>query len=156
MILPCNLIGFFSVRGKGFSFLRTFYAHGLTLLSMAEEIHSDSFPDLNELENKIGRKTPDSLLVWMREDCEQGWRSDHLAKGSDSTLCHDLTEKITNLKQELVKKSSFAFHFFDIRMPLCDAVTPPVDTFELPWLAEPVDANIAVFVLKCQTHRAPF
>uniref|UniRef100_A0A8C8DSS1 Leucine rich adaptor protein 1 n=1 Tax=Oryzias sinensis TaxID=183150 RepID=A0A8C8DSS1_9TELE len=68
---------------------------------MAEEIHSDSFPDLNELENKIGRKTPDSLLVWMREDCEQGWRSDHLAKGSDSTPCHDLTDKITNLKQEL-------------------------------------------------------
>ncbi|XP_024129629.1 leucine rich adaptor protein 1 isoform X1 [Oryzias melastigma] len=68
---------------------------------MAEEIHSDSFPDLNELENKIGRKTPDSLLAWMREECAQGWRSVHPAKGSDPTFCHDLTDKITNLRQEL-------------------------------------------------------
>ncbi|RVE61487.1 hypothetical protein OJAV_G00171230 [Oryzias javanicus] len=68
---------------------------------MAEEIHSDSFPDLNELENKIGRKTPDSLLAWMREDCAQGWRSDHSATGNDSAFCHDLTDKITNLRQEL-------------------------------------------------------
>ncbi|KAF3858650.1 hypothetical protein F7725_011851 [Dissostichus mawsoni] len=45
---------------------------------MAEETFNESFPDLKEVENKVGRKTPESLLIWMRDaaDGENGWRSD--------------------------------------------------------------------------------
>ncbi|XP_061588970.1 leucine rich adaptor protein 1-like [Cololabis saira] len=70
---------------------------------MAEEILCDSFPDLNELENKIGRKTPESLLAWMRDaaDCEEdGWTSDAL-HGGDSNFCDNMCDKINSLKQEM-------------------------------------------------------
>ncbi|XP_016528339.1 leucine rich adaptor protein 1-like isoform X2 [Poecilia formosa] len=68
---------------------------------MAEEILNDFYPDFNELESKVGRKTPESLLVWMKDaaaDCE-GWtadpsgRSDHTSDG--------LSDKINTLKQEM-------------------------------------------------------
>ncbi|PWA17391.1 hypothetical protein CCH79_00011286 [Gambusia affinis] len=67
---------------------------------MAEEILNDFYPDFNELESKVGRKTPESLLVWMKDaaDCE-GWtadpsgRSDHTSDG--------LSDKIKTLKQEM-------------------------------------------------------
>ncbi|KAM4552427.1 uncharacterized protein PAE49_015854 [Odontesthes bonariensis] len=71
---------------------------------MAEETLNDSFPDLNELENKIGRKTPESLLIWMKEaaDCEDGWRSDVLdGEDQNAAACDSLSDKINNLKQEM-------------------------------------------------------
>ncbi|XP_044076858.1 leucine rich adaptor protein 1-like [Siniperca chuatsi] len=71
---------------------------------MAEEILNDSFPDLKELENKIGRKTPESLLIWMRDaaDCEDGWRSDVVDRGDrGSDFSHSFSDKISNLKQEM-------------------------------------------------------
>ncbi|XP_047223210.1 uncharacterized protein LOC124869419 isoform X2 [Girardinichthys multiradiatus] len=71
------------------------------LVRMSEEILSDFCPDLNELENKIGRKTPESLLVWMKDaaDCEGGWTSDALDREEHSS--DDLSDKINNLKQEM-------------------------------------------------------
>ncbi|XP_028283887.1 uncharacterized protein LOC114450136 [Parambassis ranga] len=64
---------------------------------MAEEILNDSFPELKELEIKIGRKTPESLLIWLRDavDCEEGWRPD-VVVGEDT-----ISDKINNLKQEM-------------------------------------------------------
>lgn len=65
---------------------------------MEEEILNESFPYLKELENKIGRKTPPSLLVWMRDaaECEDGWRSER--------DCSDkFSDKIRLLKREMVK-----------------------------------------------------
>lgn len=72
---------------------------------MAEEILNDPFPDLKELENKVGRKTPESLLIWMRDaaDCEDGWRSDVVDRGDrGSALSDSFSDKISNLKQEMV------------------------------------------------------
>ncbi|KAL7387460.1 hypothetical protein ABVT39_023819 [Epinephelus coioides] len=71
---------------------------------MAEEILNDSFPDLREVENKVGRKTPESLLIWMRDaaDCEDGWRSDVVDRGDrGSALSDSFSDKISNLKQEM-------------------------------------------------------
>ncbi|XP_070700431.1 leucine rich adaptor protein 1-like [Pempheris klunzingeri] len=71
---------------------------------MAEEILNDSFPDLRELENKVGRKTPESLLVWMRDaaDCEDGWRSDVVDRGDRGSALRDsFSDKISNLRQEM-------------------------------------------------------
>lgn len=71
---------------------------------MAEEILNDSFPDLKELENKVGRKTPESLLIWMRDaaDCEDGWRSDAVDRGDRGSASSDsFSDKISNLKQEM-------------------------------------------------------
>ncbi|XP_070775817.1 leucine rich adaptor protein 1-like [Enoplosus armatus] len=71
---------------------------------MAEEILNDSFPDLKELENKVGRKIPESLLIWMRDaaDCEDGWRSEEVDGGDRSSALSDsFSDKISNLKQEM-------------------------------------------------------
>ncbi|XP_042353027.1 leucine rich adaptor protein 1-like [Plectropomus leopardus] len=71
---------------------------------MAEEILNDSFPDLKEVENKVGRKTPESLLIWMRDaaDCEDVWRSDVVNSGDRGSASSDsFSEKIRNLKQEM-------------------------------------------------------
>ncbi|XP_008292628.1 leucine rich adaptor protein 1-like [Stegastes partitus] len=64
----------------------------------AEEILNDSFPDLKELESKIGRKTPESLLIWMKDaaDCE-----DHEADRGDRRSADSFSDKIDNLKQEM-------------------------------------------------------
>ncbi|XP_042285350.1 leucine rich adaptor protein 1-like [Thunnus maccoyii] len=68
---------------------------------MAEEILNDSLPDLKELENKVGRKTPESLLVWMR-DCGDCWSSDVGERGDHSSAFSDsFSDKISNLKQEM-------------------------------------------------------
>lgn len=70
---------------------------------------NDSLPDLKELENKIGRKTPESLLIWMRdaalrEDC---WSSDVVVRGDHNSVISDsFSDKIRNLKQEMVKKKN--------------------------------------------------
>lgn len=77
---------------------------------MAEETFNDSFPDLKELENKVGRKTPESLLIWMRDaaDCEDGWRSGVVDRGDRSSAVSDsFSDKISNLKQEMVNLPIF-------------------------------------------------
>ncbi|KAM6989963.1 uncharacterized protein LKV04_009533 [Tautogolabrus adspersus] len=69
---------------------------------MAEEILN--LPDLRELENKVGRKTPESLLMWMRDavDREHGWRSDAVDMGEHrSAFSESFSDKISNLKQEM-------------------------------------------------------
>ncbi|KAK5859582.1 hypothetical protein PBY51_021131 [Eleginops maclovinus] len=68
---------------------------------MAEETFNDSLPDLKEVENKVGRKTPESLLIWMRDaaDGENGWRSDVVDMGDRSSA--SFSDKISNLKQEM-------------------------------------------------------
>uniref|UniRef100_UPI0037E76313 leucine rich adaptor protein 1-like n=1 Tax=Semicossyphus pulcher TaxID=241346 RepID=UPI0037E76313 len=71
---------------------------------MAEEIIHDSLPDLRELENKVGRKTPESLLMWMKDaaDCEEGWRSDVVDRGErGSASSETFSDKISNLQQEM-------------------------------------------------------
>ncbi|XP_068456374.1 leucine rich adaptor protein 1-like [Clinocottus analis] len=71
---------------------------------MADEILNDSFLDLREVENKVGRKTPESLLIWMRDsaDCEDGWRSDVVDRGDRSSAFSDsFSDKISSLKQEM-------------------------------------------------------
>ncbi|XP_031149126.1 leucine rich adaptor protein 1-like isoform X1 [Sander lucioperca] len=71
---------------------------------MAEEILNDSFPDLKEVENKVGRKTPESLLIWMRDaaDCEDGRRSDVVDRGDrSSAFAGSFSDKISNLKQDM-------------------------------------------------------
>ncbi|XP_074543876.1 uncharacterized protein LOC141803776 [Halichoeres trimaculatus] len=71
---------------------------------MAEEILNDSLPDLKELENKVGRKTPESLLMWMKDaaDREDGWRSDEVDRRERRFTFRDhFSEKISNLKQEM-------------------------------------------------------
>lgn len=73
---------------------------------MEEEILNNSLPCLKELENKVGRKTPESLLVWMRDaaDCEDGWRSDAVDRGDRGSASGDsFSDKISSLKQEMVK-----------------------------------------------------
>lgn len=65
---------------------------------MAEENTNDSFPELREVENKIGRKTPESLLIWMKDAADCGDGEDH-----GSALSSDgFSDKISNLKQEMV------------------------------------------------------
>lgn len=72
---------------------------------MEEDFFSDSLPYLRELENKIGRKTPQSLLIWMRDaaECEDAaWSAD--AEGECGSAFNPvLSDKIRMLKQEMVK-----------------------------------------------------
>ncbi|XP_058502754.1 leucine rich adaptor protein 1-like [Solea solea] len=68
---------------------------------MAGENLSDSLPELKEVENKLGRKTPESLLTWMRDaascgdDVDDEWR-DHSSASSGR-----LSDRILTLKQEM-------------------------------------------------------
>ncbi|XP_034038451.1 leucine rich adaptor protein 1-like [Thalassophryne amazonica] len=71
-----------------------------TLLSkvrtgMAEETTNGSSPDLKELEDKVGMKTPERLVMWMRDaaHCE-GWSS---VTDSGNTISH----QINSLRQEM-------------------------------------------------------
>lgn len=75
---------------------------------MAEEILNFPISDLYELENKIGRKTPESLLMWMKDaaGCEDTRSSEGCLHFSSS-----LSEKLSELKQEMVK---FLFIFIII------------------------------------------
>ncbi|GAA6222468.1 leucine rich adaptor protein 1-like [Lates japonicus] len=71
---------------------------------MAEESFNDSFPELREVETKLGRKTPESLLSWMKDaaDCGDSWRSDVVDRGEHSSaLSGSFSDKIISLKQEL-------------------------------------------------------
>lgn len=73
---------------------------------------SDSLPDLIELEDKIGRKTPESLLVWMRDAAllDDGWSSDVVDRIDHNSIRDSFSDKIRNLKLEMVKTISlFSF-----------------------------------------------
>ncbi|XP_038134828.1 leucine rich adaptor protein 1-like [Cyprinodon tularosa] len=69
---------------------------------MSVEIPNDFCPDLNELENKIGRKTPESLLVWIKDaaDWEDRLASDALHREEESSS-DGLSDKINSLRQEM-------------------------------------------------------
>ncbi|KAI1892001.1 hypothetical protein AGOR_G00149500 [Albula goreensis] len=70
---------------------------------MEEGSVNESVPDLKDLEQKIGRKTPEGLLKWMREDASH--RGDGILKpqeGKDLDLGRKgLAEKIRDLKMEM-------------------------------------------------------
>ncbi|KAM3604722.1 uncharacterized protein V6R79_015417 [Siganus canaliculatus] len=71
---------------------------------LEEETLNDSFPCLKELENKVGRKTPESLLIWMKDaaDYEDDSRSDTVDRGDYSSASSEsFSDKINNLKQEM-------------------------------------------------------
>ncbi|XP_071774741.1 uncharacterized protein LOC139926801 [Centroberyx gerrardi] len=70
---------------------------------MAEEMLNDSFPDLRELENKVGIKTPESLLIWMKDAAhsEDSWSSDVVERGDHGSLSDSFSDKLRNLKQEM-------------------------------------------------------
>lgn len=62
---------------------------------------NDSLPDLKELENKVGRKTPESLLIWMKDaaaDSDELWRGD---VDNRNLFDDDISAKIASLKQEM-------------------------------------------------------
>ncbi|XP_068197277.1 leucine rich adaptor protein 1-like [Antennarius striatus] len=70
---------------------------------MEEEI----LPDLRELETKVGRKTPESLLEWIRDgaDPEGGWRTD-AADAADAArrgaaASGSLTDRLNTLRREM-------------------------------------------------------
>lgn len=70
---------------------------------MDEEVVDDSLPCLKELETKIGRKMPESLLVWMRDAAE--WEEfGRSGEGGElgSGLGDSFSEKISTLRQEMV------------------------------------------------------
>lgn len=82
---------------------------------MEEEILNDSLPYLKELENKVGRKTPQSLLIWIKDaaDCEDGCRSDG-ERESSSAFNDNFADKIRTLKQEMVTSQTL---FSPIHLP---------------------------------------
>lgn len=85
---------------------------------MDEGTGSDGVPDLKDIEVKIGRKTPEGLLRWMREEASNG-RAD--AKpvapldGGKETGKKSLDEKIRKLKAEMVRVLQFTL----VRLSLC-------------------------------------
>lgn len=85
--------------------VKRFYAQELSHI-MDEEVINDSFPSLKELENKIGRKMPESLLMWFRDaaDCDDVRRSREERQLS-SGLSDSFSEKISTLKQEMVSRN---------------------------------------------------
>ncbi|KAJ8388500.1 hypothetical protein AAFF_G00133760 [Aldrovandia affinis] len=70
---------------------------------MEEASVSESVPDLKDLEIKIGRKTPEGLLKWMREDASH--RRDSVLKPQEGKDLDQgrkgLAEKIRDLKLEM-------------------------------------------------------
>ncbi|XP_038134316.1 leucine rich adaptor protein 1 [Cyprinodon tularosa] len=71
---------------------------------MDEGTASDTIPDLKDIETKIGRKTPEGLLKWMREDaCSlrgEGKLAPHQDTSKD-TGRKSLDEKIRKLRMEM-------------------------------------------------------
>lgn len=81
---------------------------------MDEEVVNDSFPYLKELENKIGRKMPESLLTWMRDAAgsEDVGRSTEEREFS-SGLSNSFSERISTLRQEMVNiPAGFETHWW--------------------------------------------
>ncbi|XP_077415226.1 uncharacterized protein LOC144044590 [Vanacampus margaritifer] len=66
---------------------------------MTEETFvSVSFPDLKELENKVGRKIPESLLLWMRDDADS---EDGEIEEQNCIFSDSFANKLSHLKQEM-------------------------------------------------------
>uniref|UniRef100_A0A3Q2DQ88 Leucine rich adaptor protein 1 n=1 Tax=Cyprinodon variegatus TaxID=28743 RepID=A0A3Q2DQ88_CYPVA len=71
---------------------------------MDEGTASDTIPDLKDIETKIGRKTPEGLLKWMREDASSLRGEGKLAPHQDTskdTGRKSLDEKIRKLRMEM-------------------------------------------------------
>lgn len=82
--------------------------------SAMEESASEALPELKDLEHKVGRKTPDALLRWLREDSAPapGDKADSAGPGSsiepvsapDRRQSQGLAEKIRVLRLEMVRR----------------------------------------------------
>lgn len=75
---------------------------------MAEErLDVFLFPELKEVENKLGRKTPESLLIWMRDAAHCGGGCSSVVDRGDrsAALSASFSDRISSLKQEMVKIS---------------------------------------------------
>ncbi|XP_032427887.1 leucine rich adaptor protein 1 [Xiphophorus hellerii] len=71
---------------------------------MDEGTANDTIPDLKDIETKIGRKTPEGLLRWMREDASSLRGETKLATPQDTskdTGRKSLDEKIRKLRMEM-------------------------------------------------------
>lgn len=69
---------------------------------MDEGTAGETIPDLKDIEVKIGRKTPEVLLRWMREDASSLRTDAKLSDPSKETGRKSLDEKIRKLKMEMV------------------------------------------------------
>lgn len=77
---------------------------------MDEGTGSDGIPDLKDIEVKIGRKTPEGLLRWMREEASNGRADANQGAPLDAgkeTGKKSLDEKIRRLKAEMVRVLQF-------------------------------------------------
>lgn len=73
---------------------------------MEEGTATDTGPDLKDIEVKIGRKTPEGLLRWMREEASALRGDAKLTSAHDAskeTGRKSLDEKIRKLKTEMVR-----------------------------------------------------
>lgn len=73
-------------------------------MAMDEGTVSESIPDLKDIEAKIGRKTPEGLLRWMREESSSLRADAKLALAHETgkeTGMKSLDEKIRKLKMEM-------------------------------------------------------
>lgn len=74
---------------------------------MDEVTVSETIPDLKDIEAKIGRKTPEGLLRWMREEASSLRADAKLALAHDTskeTGMKSLDEKIRKLRVEMVRE----------------------------------------------------
>ncbi|KAL6104169.1 lurap1 [Pungitius sinensis] len=104
---------------------------------MAEKIVNYSLADLREVENKVGRKTPESLLIWMRDaaDCGDGWWSDVADRGDrSSAFTESFSDRIRGLKQDMR-----LLHSADVKI-LRQLVTVHEGIEAMRWLMEEQDA----------------
>lgn len=78
---------------------------------MEEESVYNSFPELKEFENKIGRKTPNVILRWMKDAAHLGEESSEcLQIRENGTRGECLNDKINHLKYEMVSISFLISH----------------------------------------------
>lgn len=73
---------------------------------MDESAASETIPDLKDIEVKIGRKTPEGLLRWMRDEASSLRGDSKLSTAHDTikeTGKKSLDEKIRKLKMEMVR-----------------------------------------------------
>lgn len=93
---------------------------------MDEGTVSETVPDLKDIEVKIGRKTPEGLLRWMREEASS-FRGDARMSApqedSKETGMMSLDEKIRKLKVEMVSVCGRAWEHVP-RLNLVEAPEP--------------------------------
>lgn len=72
---------------------------------MEEGNTNESVPDLKDLETKIGRKTPEGLLKWMREDAaHRGEPKIHTPECIERDPARkSLDDKIKKLRTDMVR-----------------------------------------------------